>query len=594
MLNLLFTLSLTLAAPQSDQASAFEEWLVAYRGELHLEEYLRHELLEDAALSAGLFPTTQEIEESLRKQKERRIVNAYGGDHEAWLTGLLRLKLTEESWREEQRVPTLNTLIIDRLVRRRREITEKNITTAWEESYGPGGREMTVRWIQLVITPPAPTAGATREEVRALREASRAADRDRAEEIRQAWKSGADFLNLQASTGSGTEPREPFSLDDFTWPDSLRRSVEALSQGEISAPEAARGAWNLIQLVSSTQTPLESVRDELSAALLAQPANSGETDALFTTLMEQSSPSISLEETPSSTAPPGTERVIGQLNGRPLKLDSFIRWITATHGRPHRDTFHQMKLIERLSIAAGDSFTPAEVTSRRESDLDSRVQLFHEGDKTRWLEELEGKGRTLSGWRRGASIRALHDLRAEALFFAQREVSDDEVHAEWEERYGEGGVARTVRIISLAPSPPKEQLDQDELEEWLTREINALEQKARELRERVVEGGEDFGVLARRHSRDAATRLEGGRVPGLFMLRQQPAAIALAVEPLQRGDVSEPVRLLTGYALYQVIEKKFTPLEEVEDELRAELKDRRPSAIELSSFVNQLFERSKR
>ena len=594
MLNLLLTLCLTAVAPQNEQASSFEEWLVAYRGELHLEEFLRHELLRDAAESAGILPTAQEIDESLNKQRDRRIENAYGGDHEAWVKGLLRLNLTEETWRKEQRIPTLNTLLVDRLVRSRREISEQDVIAAWEKSYGPSGRGMTVRWIQLPITPPTPPADATREEVRALREASRAADRDRAEEIRQAWESGADFLDLQASTGSGEEPREPFSLDDLPWPDSVRLAVETLSQDEISSPEAARGAWNLIQLVDSTHTPLESVREELFAALLARVANSTETDALFIDLREKSAATISLEESVKSTAPAAPLEIIGQLNGRPLKLGAFIRWLTETHGRPHRDTFQQMQLIERLSITANNVFTPAEVASRREQDLDERVQLFHEGDKARWREELEAKGRTLSGWRRQASIRALHDLRAEALFLAEREVTAEEVHAEWEEVYGEGGVARTVRLISLAPSPPKEQLDPADLEEWFAQEILSLEQLAKELRERVIEGGEDFGALARRHSSDAATRLEGGRLPGLFNLRQQTAAVALAVEPLRAGDVSEPVRILTGYIFIQVIEKKFTPLEEVEDELYSELMLQRPSAVELSSFVNQLFERSKR
>jgi hypothetical protein len=593
VLNLLLTLCLTSVAPQSGQATPFEEWLIAYRGEQHLEEFLRHELLKDAAESAGILPTAQDIDESLREQRDRRIENAYGGDLEAWSSGLLRLNLTEESWREEQRIPTLNALLVDRLVRRHREITEQDVIAAWEKSYGPGGRGMTVRWIQLVITPPTPPTGATREEVRALREASRAADKERADEIRRAWESGADFLELQASTGSGAEPRAPFSLDQLTWPDSLRRAVKELSEGEISAPEAARGAWNLIQLVSSTQTPLESVRGELNAMLLARAANSAETDELFSDLMRVSAPTISLEEHIGSGDPLDPERNIGQLRDQPLKLRDFVRWLTETHGRPHKGTFEQMKLIERLSIAAGDSFTAEEITSRRKLDLDAKLQLFHEGDKETWLRDLESRGRTLSGWQREASIRALHDLRAEALFFSQREVSDEEVSALWQERFGEDGVSRAVRVITLGLKRP-EKIDQADLEEWLEGAMETLELKAKELRERVVEGGEDFGALARRHSSDSATRLEGGRIPGIFQLREQPAVIAREVKALEIGGVSEPVRLLTGFALFQLIEKKRTPFDDVRRELYSELMLQRPSAVELSSFVNQLFERSKR
>jgi len=593
VLNYLLTL-VCLIAPQGEQISSFEEWLVSYRGELHTEEYLRYELLQDAGARDGVLPTAEEVEASLSEQIDRRVKNAYEGDHEAWLEGLLRLDLTEESWREEQHIPTVNAMIIDRLVRNRREITELDVIAAWEKNYGPEGRGMTVRWIQLVITPPTPPTGATREEVRALREASRAADKERAEEVRRAWQSGADFLELQASTGSGSEPRAPFSLDELTWPDSLRRAVQELSDGEITAPEAARGAWNLIQLVSSTQTPLESVREELSAALLARAANSAETDELFSDLMRDSAPSISLEEHIKSSGPLVPERNIGQLRGRPLKLRGFVQWLTETHGRPHKETFQQMKLIERLSIAAGDSFTAKEIASRRTLDLNAKLQVFHDGDEEAWQRDLESRGRTLSGWHTEAIIRALHDLRAEALFFRQREVSDQEVSALWEERFGEDGISRAVRVIALDLRRPKELVDQAELEEWLKGALEKLELEARELRERVVEGGEDFGALARRHSSDSATRLKGGRIPGIFPLREQPAVIAREVEALETGGVSEPVRLLTGYALFQLIEKKQTALEDVRRELYSELMLQRPSAVELSSFVNQLFEQSKR
>jgi peptidyl-prolyl cis-trans isomerase SurA len=121
-----------------------------------------------------------------------------------------------------------------------------------------------------------------------------------------------------------------------------------------------------------------------------------------------------------------------------------------------------------------------------------------------------------------------------------------------------------------------------------------LEVEADELRRRVVEGGEDFAALARRHSRDAATRLEGGRLPGLLNLRQQSAAITAAVEPLKRGGVSQPVRFLVGVGLYQIITLEFTPLDDVRAELSEDLRVRRPSAVEISSFVNQLYLSSKR
>ena len=63
---------------------------------------------------------------------------------------------------------------------------------------------------------------------------------------------------------------------------------------------------------------------------------------------------------------------------------------------------------------------------------------------------------------------------------------------------------------------------------------------------------------------------------------------------LKSGEVSQPVRLSGGFGLYQVIKIKRTPLEDVQEQLRADLMSRRPSAVELAGFVNQLYEESKR
>ena len=64
--------------------------------------------------------------------------------------------------------------------------------------------------------------------------------------------------------------------------------------------------------------------------------------------------------------------------------------------------------------------------------------------------------------------------------------------------------------------------------------------------------------------------------------------------PLKGGEVTQPVRLLGGCGIYQVLKIEHTPLEEVKDDLHASLMKQRPSAVELAGFVNQLYEDSKR
>jgi len=592
VLDLLLTVSLASLPLQAGEPlpTGFAPWLLSYRGEHHLAEFIQHERIFAAAEDAGLLADPLEVELALSEQIALRIENAYAGDRELWLAELTRLGLTEESWRMEQRAKTLNSLLINRLVQTRRELSEPELVAAWEERYGPGGRTSMVRWIQIAIAPPTPPPGATRDEERALREAARESTRLRAEEVKKAWRDGGDFAALQRSAGSGDEPKEPFRLDELVWPGSVRQTVAELVIDEVTAPLSARGGWSLIQLVSAEKTPLGEVRDELVSELSSRPANSAETDALFAKLEV---PVAALPQAAFGPDPLSSTLAIAHLDERPVLLGDFTRWLLETRGRPHLDSYHQMQLVERLSEALGASFSAEEIVARRESDLQHRVDWYFKKDRALWLEELLSNGRTFAGWRRAADQRALHDLRAEALLLARRTVSAEELVAEWEERHGPNGYARTVRWILLTPPQPPDELESGGVQEWLDEQLDALHPQALELRRRAVEGGEDFGVLARRHSADPSTRAEGGLLSGIFDPRQQPEVIARAVEPLKTGGVSQPVQLLLGFGLYQVQKIEHTPFEEVEAELREALMTRRPSDVELASFVNQLFEESK-
>ena len=596
---MVFTLLLTLAPllpPQDgDQLPlGFTEWLLAARGEVYQTEYIRHQLLVSAGASERLTPTPAELEEALNKEISRRVENAHLGDRAGWEAELARLGLDEARWRAEQRVKTLNTILVNELARARREITEPEVITAWEERFGPGGESTTVRWIQVQIQPPTPPPGITREEERALREAAREVARDRASKVGSAWRAGAEFAALRRSSGTGDEPAEPFRLDELVWPDVVRHEVSRLLPGEISEPQPARGGWSLFELVKKEHTPLEAARKELTASLAARPANSAETDALFAELIESGAPSIALPLIDPSVDPRASELEIGRIAGSPVSLSSFSTWLTLTHGRPHVDSFKQTQFVHRMAEALGVEFTADEITQRMNSDLEDRLALFYEGDRGRWLDDLRLDGRTLVGWRRQATLRAHHDLCAEALLMARRVVRDTEVHAEWERRYGPDGEARTVRWILLRAGTPPEDLKLEGFEEWLEAELRAQKSRAAELRRRVVEDGEDFATLARRHSADTETRAAGGLLPGVFDPRVQPSEIAEAVTPLKSGELSEPVKVMGGFGLYQVMKIKHTPLEEVREELHASLMKERPSAVELAGFVNQLYEDSKR
>jgi len=104
----------------------------------------------------------------------------------------------------------------------------------------------------------------------------------------------------------------------------------------------------------------------------------------------------------------------------------------------------------------------------------------------------------------------------------------------------------------------------------------------RETMERALEelrGGEEFGEVARRYSRDSAG--EAGGVQGELARDELPAVFAETIFELDPGDVSDIVEAEYGYHLFQVMERlpaEVLPLELVDEEIRRRLRERAADA----------------
>lgn len=153
---------------------------------------------------------------------------------------------------------------------------------------------------------------------------------------------------------------------------------------------------------------------------------------------------------------------------------------------------------------------------------------------------------------------------------AQVEIDDEAIEAEYESRRDEFTTAerRDAAHILLALDKGAEQAQVDE-----------VMAKANELRAQL-EAGADFAALAKEHSTDPGSAEMGGSL-GLFgrgaMVKPfEDAAFALAVD-----EVSEPVRSDFGVHLIKLnaIEApQGRPLDEVREQLRAELVERQVSS----------------
>jgi peptidyl-prolyl cis-trans isomerase SurA len=99
-------------------------------------------------------------------------------------------------------------------------------------------------------------------------------------------------------------------------------------------------------------------------------------------------------------------------------------------------------------------------------------------------------------------------------------------------------------------------------------EIPKLEQKAKDLRDRVVNGGADFAELAKRQS-DGSTKDQGGQL-GSFERDQLSPELADKVFKLDRGGVTDVMRTKSGFLILRVeirYEAGEQPVEKVEGEI---------------------------
>ena len=90
---------------------------------------------------------------------------------------------------------------------------------------------------------------------------------------------------------------------------------------------------------------------------------------------------------------------------------------------------------------------------------------------------------------------------------------------------------------------------------------------------RLLQGGADFGELARERSTHRATAEQGGRYAGSATRDQMPLAVMQEkVFPLEKGQITEPIPLPGGtYGVFKVMDEVPVPLERVRSVVEAEL-----------------------
>lgn len=113
-------------------------------------------------------------------------------------------------------------------------------------------------------------------------------------------------------------------------------------------------------------------------------------------------------------------------------------------------------------------------------------------------------------------------------------------------------------------------------------------EKIRDIRRRIVEGGEQFEAMAREHSDDMVTGSKGGDL-GWFGPNEYGTRIEEAVSQLEPGEISQPFRTEGGWHIVQMLDTREADRTEDVRRQRAEQAIReRKSEEEIETWMRQL------
>lgn len=97
-----------------------------------------------------------------------------------------------------------------------------------------------------------------------------------------------------------------------------------------------------------------------------------------------------------------------------------------------------------------------------------------------------------------------------------------------------------------------------------------------------INGGEDFGAVAKTDSIDVASKNSGGDV-GMLPRTSIPAEALKAIDKLDIGEVSEVLRTPSGYEIYK-LEEKQAAKPKTFDEVKSQLKEQLASSKKQAKF----------
>jgi len=285
---------------------------------------------------------------------------------------------------------------------------------------------------------------------------------------------------------------------------------------------------------------------------------------------------------PPSAAPGGASEPIASIDGEVLTRGAFYRRVLERFGsRKILMGVLKEMLILREARRLGVEVRPDTVREAVEAEFS---RLAEEAGGTDKLQETaRSEGLTLDDIRDGLNKDMEMQLLIGEVVRAHRKVDDQSLRGYYDQTYARERFH--IRHIAI-PYAGKG-------DDAAKRKGEALA-RARDLRRRIVEGGEDFGAVAAKEAAEPGAAELKGDLGYLDRSVEWPEKLKDAVFSLAPGAVSEPLEEEGyGYHLFRIEEKlEPQPFDSVREKMRQEILALPPAPEEVQALLRELREKA--
>jgi peptidyl-prolyl cis-trans isomerase SurA len=121
--------------------------LDAALGESYRETFIGHVLVDEQASKLGVSASDAEIDTHVQASIDQVLGGSFGGDKDRMNAALEERGMTLEGWKKRLRLDARSDVLLEKLVRKDRKVSDDTLERLFEDRYGPGGNQIKIRHI---------------------------------------------------------------------------------------------------------------------------------------------------------------------------------------------------------------------------------------------------------------------------------------------------------------------------------------------------------------------------------------------------------------------------------------------------------------